>query len=155
MKIVIDTNIVFSAILNPESPIGQIILNGSKYFMFLSIEQLKKEIENHQDKILSISGLSRTDFLRIYELIISKISFINQVLVTPDNYKKAVELTNDIDPDDVLFVGLAIQFQCKLWSGDKKLIKGLSDKNFHHAITSEQLFQLYLNYELKRKISGK
>ena len=40
MKIVIDTNIVFSAILNPESPIGQIILNGSKYFTFYSADLL-------------------------------------------------------------------------------------------------------------------
>lgn len=38
MKFVIDTNIVFSAILNPDSPIGQIILNGSKYFKFTLIK---------------------------------------------------------------------------------------------------------------------
>jgi hypothetical protein len=42
MKLVIDTNIVFSAILNPASPIGQIILNGSKYFYFLSIGSIKE-----------------------------------------------------------------------------------------------------------------
>jgi predicted nucleic acid-binding protein len=58
MKLVIDTNIVFSAILNPASPIGQIILNGSKYFYFLSIDQLKNEIDKHENKILKISGLS-------------------------------------------------------------------------------------------------
>lgn len=68
MKLVIDTNIVFSAILNPESPIGQIILNGSKYFDFLSIGQLKNEIDDHEDKILKVSRLSKSDYDRIYEL---------------------------------------------------------------------------------------
>ena len=50
MKFIVDTHIVFSAILNPESPIGQIILNGSKYFTFLSIDQLIDEINDHENK---------------------------------------------------------------------------------------------------------
>lgn len=119
MRFVIDTNIVFSAILNPESPIGQIILNGSKYFTFLSIEQLKDEIECREDKILKISGLSQSEYSKIYGLIKSKIRFVNQLLINADIYQKAGELTKDIDPDDLLFVGLSIQFRCKLWSGDK------------------------------------
>ncbi|HAM97267.1 MAG TPA: nucleotide-binding protein [Marinilabiliales bacterium] len=151
MRFVIDTNIVFSAILNPESPIGQIILNGSKYFTFLSIEQLKDEIECHEDKILKISGLSQSEYFKIYGLIKSKIRFVNQLLINADIYQKADELTKDIDPDDLLFVGLSIQFRCKLWSGDKQLINGISNKGFNQVITTEELFQLYLNRELKRK----
>ena len=76
MKIVVDTNIVFSAILNPESPIGQIILNGSKYFTFYSADQLKTEIDSREDKILKISGLEKDDFFRIYGLIKSRIQFV-------------------------------------------------------------------------------
>lgn len=32
MKIVVDSNIVFSAILNSEGKIGNLLINGSKYF---------------------------------------------------------------------------------------------------------------------------
>lgn len=152
MKFVIDTNIVFSALLNPKSPIGQIILNGSKYFTFISVEQLKNEIELHKDKILKISGLRESDFLRIYGLITSKIKFVNQLLINSENYKKAEELTKDIDPDDLLFVGLGLQFRCKLWSGDKKLIIGLQNKGFNHCINTEKLFQIYLNKEINRNV---
>lgn len=155
MKFVIDTNIVFSVILNPDSPIGQIILNGSKYFSFLSIVQLKNEIDKHEDKILNISGLSRSDYLRIYGLIKSKIKFVNQLLINSDNYQKAEKLTKDIDPDDILFVGLTMQFRCKLWSGDKQLINRISDKGFKNIITTDELFQIYLDKELKRKIKRK
>ncbi|HKJ42031.1 MAG TPA: PIN domain-containing protein [Sunxiuqinia sp.] len=151
MKFVVDTNIVFSAILNPKSPIGQIILNGSKYFTFLSISQLKDEIENQEDKIIKISGLDHSNYLRIYRLITSKIKFVNQLLINDDNYQKANELTHDIDPDDLLFVGLAIQYRCKLWSGDKQLINGLSTKGFSQITTTEELFQSYLDREYKRK----
>lgn len=155
MKFVIDTNIVFSAILNPESPIGQIILNGSKYFTFYSIDQLKNEIDNHQDKILKISGLSDDEYAGIYGLIKSKIKFVNQILINSDNYQKAQELTKDVDTDDLLFVGLSLEFRCKLWSGDKQLIKGLQHKEFKQIITTNELFQIYLDKELKRVIKRK
>lgn len=151
MKIVVDTNIVFSAILNPESPIGQIILNGSKYYTFYSADQLKLEIVRHEDKIIKISGLKKDEFLRIYGLINSRIQFINQILINDNNFQKADDLTKDIDPDDLLFVGLALQFHCKLWSGDKRLINGLRKKEFIQIITTDELFQNYLNKELKRR----
>jgi len=41
MKIVVDTNIVFSAILNTKGKIGQLILNGSKFFDFYTVAQLQ------------------------------------------------------------------------------------------------------------------
>jgi len=152
MKFVIDSNIVFSAILNPESKIGQIVLNGSKYFTFFSIDQLQEEIDNHEDKILKISGLSGADYLRIYGLIKSRIRFVNQLLINSDNYSMAEELTHDVDSDDLLFVGLSIQERCKLWSGDKRLIKGLQNKGFKQTITTEELFRIYLAKEFTRKI---
>jgi predicted nucleic acid-binding protein len=151
MNFVIDTNIVFSAILNPDSPIGQIILNGSKYFHFSSISQLKEEIDKHEDKILNISGLNKKDYYKIYGLIKSKIKFVNQLLINPDCYYQADKLTKGIDPDDILFVGLAMQLKCKLWTGDKKLIEGLQEKGFHQIISTDEMFQIYLEKELKRK----
>lgn len=151
MRIIVDTNIVFSAILNPDSPIGQIILNGSKYFTFYTIEQLNSEIQDHESKILKISGLSRIDYIKLLDLIRSKIKFVNHLLIDDKNYLKAEDLTKDIDKDDMLFVGLALQFDCKLWSGDKKLIKGLHKKGFKKNISTDQLFELYLDNELKRR----
>jgi predicted nucleic acid-binding protein len=152
MKFVVDTNIIFSAILNPESKIGQIILNGSKFFTFVSVNQLKTEIDNHEDKILTISGLNRLEYLKLSGLILKKIKFVHHLLIDDNNYQKAGELTQNIDPDDLLFVGLAMQLHCKLWTGDKKLIKGLELEGFKQTITTEQLFQIYLDKEFKRRI---
>jgi predicted nucleic acid-binding protein len=35
MKIVVDTNIVFSAILNPSATVGQVIIYGQRIFLIL------------------------------------------------------------------------------------------------------------------------
>ena len=42
MKIVVDSNIVFSAILNTRSNIGQLIINGSSHFDYYTIGLLKE-----------------------------------------------------------------------------------------------------------------
>jgi len=53
MKIVVDTNIVFSAILNTQSRIGQILINGSEYFDYYSVGLLKHEIIKHKSMSLT------------------------------------------------------------------------------------------------------
>ncbi len=50
-KIIIDTNIVFSALLNINSRIGQILINGNKSFDFYSPDYIRQEIFEHQRKI--------------------------------------------------------------------------------------------------------
>ena len=55
MKIVVDTNIVFSAILNSNGKIGDLLLNSGKYIDFYSSEYLRYEIENHDEKLSKIS----------------------------------------------------------------------------------------------------
>jgi predicted nucleic acid-binding protein len=56
MRIVVDSNIVFSAILNSSGRIGQLIIGGSKYFQYFTVNLLKEEIFKHRVKILSLSG---------------------------------------------------------------------------------------------------
>lgn len=155
MIFVVDSNIIFSAILNPNSKIGQILINGSKYFTFISVAQLQDEIENHEDKILKISGLDHYDFLSLYEFVKSKIKFIHHLLISDENFQKAEQLTHDIDLDDILFVGLSLQYNCNLWTGDKRLINGLREKGFKYLINTEEIFQIYLNKEFKRKLGSK
>jgi len=74
VKIIVDSNIAFSAILNTSSNIGQILLVGSKYFDFLSVNFLKFEITKHKKKIKQISGYDEEKYFNIYKLI-SKFNF--------------------------------------------------------------------------------
>jgi putative PIN family toxin of toxin-antitoxin system len=142
MRIVVDSNIVFSAILNSNSKIGRIILHPKSKLNFYSTNQLLDEIENHKDKLKSLSGYSDTELEQIINLISRKIRFINIRLIPIEIFKKAESLTSDIDVDDTEFVALAEHAKAKLWTGDKKLIQGLIRKNWKKFITTEDLFTL-------------
>jgi predicted nucleic acid-binding protein len=147
MKIVVDTNIVFSALLNSESKIGQLIIIGSKYFNYYSIGLLKEEIEEHKEKITKISGLSKQQFLNSYEIITNRIKFIDEILISEDSVVKANDLVGDIDADDTLFVALTNQIKGKLWTGDKKLVSGLEKKNYSRIISTNDLYDQFIKQQ--------
>jgi predicted nucleic acid-binding protein len=51
MKLVVDTNVVFSAILNTNSRISNVLLRPQKKYEFYSTSQLKREISTHRTKL--------------------------------------------------------------------------------------------------------
>ncbi len=53
MRIVVDTNIAFSAILNTNSKIARILLQPRTNFNFYSTEHLLKEVQNTRIKFRS------------------------------------------------------------------------------------------------------
>lgn len=151
MKITVDSNIVFSAILNTRSNIGQILTIGSIHFDFYTIDLLKTEILNHKTKIQKITGFSNNKFDEIYSLIISKIRFVDDRLISDDSLKIAKKLTYDIDEEDTLFVALNNHLNSKLWTGDKILENGLKNKGYSRTITTAELYDIFIKKQLQRK----
>jgi predicted nucleic acid-binding protein len=149
MKVVVDSNIVFSAILNSKSKIGQLIINGSKYFDFYSIGLLKEEIIEHVDKILNLTGFTKIQFEDTFQLIISRIKFLDDRLLTDKDIIKAIDLVKDIDNDDSMFVALNNHLMANLWTGDKKLIKGLKKKGYSRILTTDDLYEIFLLRQIK------
>jgi predicted nucleic acid-binding protein len=139
MKIVVDTNIVFSAILNSHSWIGQIILNSGKTIRFYSPKYLQIEIQNHISKIEKITNLSESEVRELIEILYTRIHFIADEFIPKEILAKADLLTKDVDYDDVMFVGLSLHLDCKLWTGDKVLINALNQKGFKKFITTQEL----------------
>ena len=69
MKIVVDTNIVFSAILNSTSRIGQILITSKTNFQFYSCVFLKTELAKHQKKLLKLTKLTSEELEELQQLI--------------------------------------------------------------------------------------
>jgi len=150
MKITVDSNIVFSAILNTKSNIGQLLTIGNKHFSFYTVDLLKTEIYNHQKKIQFITGFSESKFDEVFTLITSKIRFVNDILISDTSLRNAYELTYDIDEDDTLFVALANHLEARLWTGDRTLEKGLEKKGYGQIIKTPELYDIFMRKELKR-----
>jgi predicted nucleic acid-binding protein len=139
MRIVVDTNIVFSAILNTNSKIAQILLQPGSRVNFYATEQLLKEIEEHKAKIKQLTDYSHIELNRVIKLITGRIRFINVKLISKDSFRRAELLTHDVDIDDTEFVALTEHIKGKFWSGDKELQHGLMKKGWHKFVTTDEL----------------
>ena len=142
MRIVIDTNIAFSAILNTNSTISKIILQPKSSLNLYSTKQLLDEITEHWSKLKKISKYSDRQLHETVALITNKIKFINPELIPINLFKKAENLTIDSDIDDTEFVALTEHIRGKLWTGDKELRKGLQKNKWNKLISTEELYQL-------------
>lgn len=142
MRIAVDTNIVFSAILNTNSKISQIILQPKSSLNFYSTEQLQYELVEHWDKLKKISKYSDVELHKASILIISRIRFINIEFIPRELFIKAEELARDIDIDDTEFVALTEHIKGKLWTGDNVLAKGLKKKNWNQIVSTAELYKL-------------
>jgi len=142
MRIVVDTNIVFSAMLNTNSQLARILLQPKTRLNFYSTERLLLEIEEHSKKLKNISGYSEPEFKRIFEIFTRKIRFINVQLIPKEIYLRSLSLTENVDVDDTEFVALTEHIKGKLWSGDKELRKGLENKNWNKFISTTDLFEI-------------
>ncbi len=122
--IIVDTNIIFSALLNSNSNIGELIFNTENIFVFYSCDYMRYEIRKHWSKLLRISKLTSEEIEESYEKLIGKITFINEALIPGRIWIKAEQTVGDIDVDDVDFVALTNYLKGCLWTGDKKLYNG-------------------------------
>jgi len=142
VNIVVDTNVVFSTLLNPHSSIGEVLMNVQDQFTFFAPELLKEELERYDKKISNYTKLNQDQLIILKSLVLSSINFISEDLISKDSWNKAFNLTADIDEDDTPFVALALELKAKLWTGDKLLAQGLERKGHKLIIGIKELSDL-------------
>lgn len=142
MKFIVDANIVFSGILNTNSKIGDLLINSKKYFDFIAPDFLRSEIRKHYPKLMKISGLTIQEVQEAEFQLYKNILFISEEQIRISHWIASDTLVADIDPKDTHYVAYSKQFRCKIWSGDKALIKGLAKKGFTNFITTDELYKL-------------
>ena len=142
MKIIVDANIVFSGVLNTNGKIADLLINSHKHFDFIAPSFLRTEIRKHHIRLAKISKLSLIKVIEAENQICKEITFVAENKLKQSVWKNTQKLTEDIDPKDVLYVAFSKHFRCKIWSGDKSLMKGLAKKDFHYFMTTDELFKL-------------
>jgi predicted nucleic acid-binding protein len=142
VKFIVDANIIFSGILNTNSKIGDLLINSKGYFDFISADFLRTEIRSHYQKLIKISGFTIEEIHEAEFQLYKDILFISEEQIKISHWFAAETLVADIDPKDTHYIAYSKQFRCKIWSGDKKLIKGLAAKGFTNFITTDELYEL-------------
>lgn len=128
MNIIIDSNILFSALIK-NSFTRKLILTYDGFFLFPNF--IFEEMENHKEELINKSGMNHEDFNNLFQLILRKVIIVpNEILY---NYKnEALKIVKDIDPDDVLFIACVLAYpESILWSEDKKLKRQTKIKVFN------------------------
>lgn len=150
MKIVIDSNIIFSALLKTQTTFGQIIFNSDGIFEFYSSQYLRTEILKHWNKLKKVSRLNDEQLEESYYTLLTKIAFINEQIIPQKIWEDSEKLLGGIDLDDTDFVALTKYLKAKLWTGDKILHNGLKRKRFKNVLSTADILKLWL----KKKEAG-
>ena len=114
MKFVIDTNILFFALIK-KSITRRIIL--SDVFELYVPEYLFAEINKHKDLILDKAKISTNDFSALLTLFQK-----HTTIVTQEGYHDKIPVAEavmkEIDITDSPFLALALALDCPLWTND-------------------------------------
>lgn len=140
MKIIVNANIVFSAILNTNGKIATILSNNA--IKCIAPNFLKTEIRKYHKKLAKSAKLNIDEIQEIEYYIFQHLVFISEEQIEETYWKKAYDLVKDIDENDTSYIAYALKFKCKLWTGDKKLSNGLKKKNQSFTIQTNDLYEL-------------
>lgn len=116
MELVIDANIVFSALISAESKTCDLLFSDE--ITLFAPEFLQEEFEKHKQEILLKSGLPEVDFDLALSLILSRIRFIPF-----SEFKSFINQAKEIcpDPNDTEYFAAALKLGDLIWSNDKEL----------------------------------
>jgi predicted nucleic acid-binding protein len=126
--IIVDTNILFSALLRDKSRFSELLLDSN--YRFFICEQVLVELFKRKEKILKTSQLREEEIVTVYQILLKRINLYKEDLIATPNLATAYELCRDIDETDTPHVALTIELNGLLWTGDKKLREGLQTKGF-------------------------
>ena len=74
MKLVVDTNIVFSALIHQGNSMAEILLNPKNTFRFYAPSLLASELKRHEQKLAKLSSLPVRVLEEATEIILRRIS---------------------------------------------------------------------------------
>ncbi|MBW2975864.1 PIN domain-containing protein [Candidatus Woesearchaeota archaeon] len=120
MILIIDTNILISALIRDSTTRKIIIESGWEFYY---PENSFHEIRKYKNLVLEKSGMTKQEYTKLLNNLLKYITLIPEELVQP-KLKEANDLLGKIDPDDAIFLASALSLgNSKIWSDDPHLEK--------------------------------
>lgn len=127
--VVVDTNILFSALLSADGHQRGVLLSTDDVRLYccrFSIVELFK----HKQRLVELSRLTEGEILQALSVILGRLTFHDELSLSRASVDEAARLCADVDPKDTPFVALTIELGGRLWTGDKALVRGLRTHGF-------------------------
>lgn len=140
--IIVDTNIIFSAILNTTSSVGEILFNNGDRLDFYAPGYMREEIDRHRHRILELAQTGEEKVSQTIFQVYKRISFISDEQIPFPFWASSAVLVRDIDMDDLPFVALTKYLDGHLWTGDMELLNGLKARGFLQCVTTQALLRI-------------
>lgn len=126
--VVVDTNVLFSALLRTSSSFAQQILaSGHDFFV---CEAVIVELFRHKERIVQMSRLSEEEVVRFFYLLLRRLDLFKEDLIAPSAREEAWRLCQEVDEADTPHVALTLHLGGRLWTGDERLKRGLRERGF-------------------------
>ncbi len=99
MKIIIDTNILFSALISTQSHLRDILLESEEEFY--APNYLFVELFRYKDKMMKYTKLLEEEMYEYLNILTEKIHFIQVDFISTENRQIAYDLCKDKDIKDI------------------------------------------------------
>jgi predicted nucleic acid-binding protein len=116
MIIIIDVNILLSALIKDSTTRALIFTSGQDFYF---PEKSMQKIRKYKQYIKEKSGLSDLEFLKLFHTLMKFIKIIPDEEIL-DYWEEAKQIMGHIDPEDVTFIAAALsQEEAVIWSDDR------------------------------------
>lgn len=132
IPVVVDANILFSALLRPGNKFIATLTGGKRFYVS---ETVLAEIFRHKEKIVSTTHLNQDELAGAYHAILVLVEIFREGLIPAACWEQASELCRGVDLKDTPPVALTLALDGLLWTGDKALKAGLMAKGFDRFFT--------------------
>jgi len=136
MKLVIDTNVLISALIRDSVTRKIIVYSGlDLYYPEISLHELRK----HEKETISKTKLAKGNYRETLSKLFEYIELIPEEMILK-SLNEAKKIMLRIDPDDVVFIASALSIDADIWTNDKDFNKQNKIKIWY----TEDLIKLFL-----------
>lgn len=116
MTIIVDANIIFSAVLNPTRQISSLLLGIIRSdFILISPSFLKQELRKHRQRLVDITEGSVEVIEELLQVYYKRIMFYNEEIIPQEIWNHSDSFTKGVDIKDSVYVAFSLFFHSPIW----------------------------------------
>jgi len=142
MIVIVDSNIIISAVINSSGNEYSILQQRHKKVDFISSSLLVEEFAKRIKDIASLTANSVSDVRKVFESITDSFLLIDIADLDQDSLTRTDLLIKNLDINDYQFLAITICFDALFWTGDLKLYRGLRRKGFNNVVITKELREI-------------